>query len=326
MSDITRRARYTYDVHAKNILKEKNILVHIIKALVPEFRDMPVQDIRKYIGNDPDNVDSDLIPQSGAGNQFGDEDGVISTDIKFNLTLPDNQKTDVSFLIQIDIEPQNENEEYKPVQRGIYYASRMIAGQHGETFSHSDYHKIQQVYSIWICFNPPKEEEGTVRLYNMKEENIIGDYKEDRKKYDLMKIVVINLDRKQIKDGSAKVRGEYYNEDVENTLRILNTIFKSQEPADRIIEEIRGYGVKTTDTMGTEVDDMAFVGDAPYTQGRNEGREEGFAQGLSQGIDSEKIDTAMRMIAKGSYIEEEIADISGLPIERIRELKHSTNT
>ena len=78
--------------------------------------------------------------------------------------------------------------------------------------------------------------------------------------------------------------------------------------------------------MGTEVDDMAFVGDAPYTQGRNEGREEGFAQGLSQGIDSEKIDTAIRMIAKGSYIEEEIADISGLPIERIRELKHSTNT
>ncbi|MBR6880760.1 MAG: hypothetical protein IKN14_06745, partial [Clostridiales bacterium] len=88
------------------------------------------------------------------------------------------------------------------------------------------------------------------------------------------------------------------------------------------IEEIRGYGVKTTDTMGTEVDDMAFVGDAPYTQGRNEGREEGFAQG----VDSEKIDTAIRMIAKGSYIEEEIADISGLPIERIRELKHSTNT
>ena len=73
--------------------------------------------------------------------------------------------------------------------------------------------------------------------------------------------------------------------------------------------------MKTTDTMGTEVDDMAFVGDAPYTQGRNEGREEGFAQA------SEAV--VMRMISKGVLSDEEISEYSGLPIERINELKNS---
>ncbi|MBR6880826.1 MAG: hypothetical protein IKN14_07080, partial [Clostridiales bacterium] len=85
------------------------------------------------------------------------------------------------------------------------------------------------------------------------------------------------------------------------------------------IEEIRGYGVKTTDTMGTEVDDMAFVGDAPYTQGRNEGREEGFAQG----VEKHSIDTAIRMIGMGSFDDDTISAVSGLPIERINELKNS---
>ena len=156
-----RRVQNSYDYHAKNILREKNILVHIIKALVPEFRDMSTKDIRKYICKGQEGEDSDLITQSGIDVEFEDESGKIKTDIKFDLALPEKYKTDIRFLIMVDIEPQNDNRDYKPVQRGIYYASKMISMQKGQTFISSEYDRIQQVYSIWICFNPPAEERGT---------------------------------------------------------------------------------------------------------------------------------------------------------------------
>ena len=141
-------------------------------------------------------------------------------------------------------------------------------------------------------------------------------------------MIVINLGR-SADDTDAKTKGEYYNEDIENTLRILNTIFVSREPAKKIIDDLTQYGVRTTDTMDGEVETMGYLGDVPYHQGLNEGFDKGMAKGMSQGmakgmaqgIEKNSIDTAMRMIGDGDLSDEKISEYSGLPIEKVRELK-----
>ena len=318
MQNSTERNLNTYDYHAKNILKEKNILVHLIKAFVPEFRDMPVQDIRQYIGLDPGEVDNDLISQSGIGVDYEDEFGKITSDISFELKLPDGCRTDVRFMIMMDIEPQDYRTKYSPVKRGIVNISKMISSQQGRYYSRMHYENVQQVYSIWICFNPPRKEAGTIRTYSFSETNILGDYHEEKEEYDLAKVIVINLGR-SADDTDAKTKGEYYNEDIENTLRILNTIFVSREPAKKIIDDLTQYGVRTTDTMDGEVETMGYLGDVPYHQGLNEG----FDKGMAKGIEKNSIDTAMRMIGMASFDDDTISSVSGLPIEKVRELKAS---
>ena len=57
-----------------------------------------------------------------------------------------------------------------------------------------------------------------------------------------------------------------------------------------------------------------------FAEGRAEGRQEGRAEGREEGRSVESINTVKRMLAKGSYSLDEIAEISNLPIERVREL------
>ena len=59
-------------------------------------------------------------------------------------------------------------------------------------------------------------------------------------------------------------------------------------------------------------------------EGRAEGRvigiEEGREAGREEGRTAESLNTVRRMLAKGSYSLDEIAEISNLPIEKVREL------
>ena len=173
-----------------------------------------------------------------------------------------------------------------------------------------------------------------IRLYNMKEENILGDYKEDPTRYDLMRIAVINLDLSPDIRTDEKTKGEYYNEDVDNTMKILSRLFKSHEGTRKILDGIRELGVEMTPTMTKEAEDMAYVGDAPYTQGWDEGREEGLKKGLKkgreeglkkgreEGVAAEKLSVARQMITDGVAFET-ISKYTGLSAERIEKLKNS---
>ncbi|MBR6879579.1 MAG: hypothetical protein IKN14_00660, partial [Clostridiales bacterium] len=93
------------------------------------------------------------------------------------------------------------------------------------------------------------------------------------------------------------------------------TIFVSREPAKKIIDDLTQYGVRTTDTMDGEVETMGYLGDVPYHQGLKEG--------FDKGVEKNSIDTAMRMIGMASFDDDTISSVSGLPIEKVRELKAS---
>jgi len=58
-------------------------------------------------------------------------------------------------------------------------------------------------------------------------------------------------------------------------------------------------------------------------EGRNEGRNEGRKLGRNEGINEEKQMIALRMLETGKYALEEIANISGLSVDKIKELSES---
>ena len=70
------------------------------------------------------------------------------------------------------------------------------------------------------------------------------------------------------------------------------------------------------------LDDMARLHDtvtSGYEEGRFDGKKEGRAEGLAEGIEKEKLRNAKAMKAKG-YLLNDIADITGLPVEEIEKL------
>ncbi len=81
--------------------------------------------------------------------------------------------------------------DYPLIKRALYYCSRMMLAQHGTEFTESHYEKIKKVYSIWICPNPPKKDSNTITSYSIQENNIIGNFKEEVKNYDLIKVVMV---------------------------------------------------------------------------------------------------------------------------------------
>ncbi|WPX08791.1 RpnC/YadD family protein [Anaerocellum danielii] len=86
---------------------------------------------------------------------------------------------------------------------------------------------------------------------------------------------------------------------------------KEIEAARQVIEEIRG-GVRTMplfQNLRKIREELIF-----------EGLQQGIQQGLQQGFEQGKIETAEKMILKG-YNDEEIADITGLSLEKIQEIR-----
>lgn len=98
---------------------------------------------------------------------------------------------DVIQLI-INVEAQNDfYPGYPIIKRGIYYCARMISSQYGTVFTKSHYEKIQKVYSIWICMNPPKKRNNTITEYSLTEKHRIGKVKEAEEYYDLMSAILL---------------------------------------------------------------------------------------------------------------------------------------
>ena len=98
-------------------------------------------------------------------------------------------------IMNIEIHNKN-NPIYRLVSRGIYYCSRMISEQYETVFTDMDYHKIQKVYSIWICPMPKDTKmKSSMTRYNVTKNDIQGKSFIEERYYDKMETVVIKLGR-----------------------------------------------------------------------------------------------------------------------------------
>ena len=68
----------------------------------------------------------------------------------------------------------------------------MISAQYGTVFTHSEYDKIQKVYSIWIC---PDSHTGqnTITDYMIREKVRLGENTSEPADYDKLQVIIVTL-------------------------------------------------------------------------------------------------------------------------------------
>ena len=239
-----------YDKACKSLLSSVQILARILKYCVFEFRDCDIKDIEnKYIEGKPI-ISKREVHQDEQGEFIQGMDtedlsiteGTVYFDIMFYVLLPNSGKR---VRMIINVEAQNKFDPgYPLIKRGVYYGSRMISSQYGTVFDKSHYEKIEKVYSIWICPDPPVDRKNTIVKYSITEESVVGEASEKRENYDLMTVI-------QICTGGAD--GKNY----EGIIKMLDVLLSADiKPGEkkRVLQE--EFDVSMTQEMESEAESM----------------------------------------------------------------------
>jgi len=186
-----------YDENAKRLLGNKSILAHILASTVEEFKGINPKDVEGYIEGEPyigsvpvepglTNIKQDGKRIAGLNSESVDvNEGVVRFDIVFYVRLKDG----VSQII-INIEAQKGiPSEYHILNRGIFYACRLVSSQKERDFVNTNYDDIKCVHTIWICMNMP---ENSLDYYQLANRKVLGSKKWEGKQ-DMINIVLIGL-------------------------------------------------------------------------------------------------------------------------------------
>ena len=186
-----------YDENAKRLLGNKSILAHILASTVEEFKGINPKDVEGYIEGEPyigsvpvepglTNIKQDGKRIAGLNSESIDiNEGTVRFDIVFYVRLKDG----VSQII-INIEAQKGiPSEYHILNRGIFYACRLVSSQKERDFVNTNYDDIKCVHTIWICMNMP---ENSLDYYQLANRKVLGSKKWEGKQY-MINIVLIGL-------------------------------------------------------------------------------------------------------------------------------------
>ena len=299
-----------YDAACKNVLSEKGIIANILQDCVGEFQTCSIDEIvNRCIEGQPETGTVLVEPNGGisriTSQQVEDKserEGTVFYDIRFTAVAPSDGKP---IRLIINIEAQNNfHPGYPLLKRAIYYCSRMISSQYGTVFTKSHYEKIEKVYSIWICTMPTKKWAYTITRYRMREENLVGQTQAPREDYDILTPILVCLGSKQ------------YTE-LKGLLRMLNLVLLdnvSPESKTKTLKE--EFHVQVTPHLEKGVAEMCNLSEGIEKRGEARGE----ARGQARGDERRMKIVATNMISRGKYSPEEIADISGMAIEKVREL------
>ena len=296
-----------YDEACRKLLADKYILAWILKSSLAEYTNSSIDDIiNLYIEGNPEiksvRVDPDATNSKIQGISTDDKsltEGNIFYDIRFNAITP-SENGEVKTII-INIESQNDfNPKYPLLKRAAYYCGRMLSAQKGTVFVKRHYEKLQKVVSIWICNEPPPDQQNSITLYSMKEQNVIGEIKNPIDDYDMVTIVMMclgNPDR------------------IENDVIHLLSVLLSSEvlPKDkkRILQD--NFKIPMSYEMENEVNIMCNLSDGVERRGFNRGLEKGYNSGLEKGYDNGVIDTVISYIKRKKVSIEAALDDLDIP-------------
>ena len=295
-----------YDQAAKKVLSQKKILAFILKRMVEEFKDEPVQDIMtKYIEGTPlisqvpvhpDETNQEYERIQGNNTEDGSiSEGMVRYDILFQALVP---KTKEPIMLIINIEAQDRaNPGYSILKRATYYASRMVSSQRGRDFYGDDYDKIKKVYTIWICMNAPKDMGNSINRYRMTEERLHGKYHAEEWQYNILNVVMLYLGNRKTQD---------------NLIEMLRIIFKEKAPAlvkkQQLEEE---YGIHLTEDETKELKKMCNLSEGVYNDGFNNG----FDNGVNVGTFNRAKEDLQNLIESTGWSLEKAMQVLRIPLE-----------
>ena len=268
------------DRHIKKIFSHEAVLAPLMRMCLPEFRNYSDEFIVRncFLGkpsvSDPVHQDeggmldgNQRVTQMNSEDNAADEQ-VIHYDILFTARIPDS---DQEVRVIVNLEIQNDaGLRYQVVTRGLYYCSRMISAQYGTAFTHSEYGKIQKVYSIWICPDS-QARRNTVTDYAVEEKVRIGNNGSRKSDYDKLQVVVITL----AQDG--------VNSD-DQLIRYLSLFLSNEKSlAERKRQLEKEYRISMNEELDREMNNVCNIGEAILEKGRMEGRAESRTEGLAEG-------------------------------------------
>jgi hypothetical protein len=147
----------------------------------------------------------------------------------------------------------------------------MISEQYGTVFTKEQYQDIRKVQSIWICPAPAKKRKNGIFKYRTIEQEIYGTSFTQKKDYDLMEVVILNL-------------GDPEEETDLEILNLLNVLFSPtlspQKKKDILSND---FNIAMTQEFESEVTSMCNLSDGVFELGRQEGRQEGERLGRQEG-------------------------------------------
>ena len=172
------------DEKIKALLADKQILARILKYSVEEFKEYDILEIIDRIeGVEILEVPVDAGLSHKGRSEFGKisgsntEDnvpgeGVIYYDIRFNVT---KGKKRIKVLINIEAQATTSVSilGYHIENRMTYYLSRMVSAQKEQEFFGSDYDKIKEIISIWICMDAKRDQDSIIE-YQLRPEVKFG--------------------------------------------------------------------------------------------------------------------------------------------------------
>lgn len=257
-----------YDQACKKILEYKLVLARILKATTDEFRELPYDEIEKWIADisTDEALDSDMpkaVTIDTESTSF--TDGVRRFDVKFVVRDPKDNR-DVVLIVNVEAQDTFGSSE-NVHKRAEYYVSRMISDQYNKTFRNSDFKSIKKVYSIWICTDPSKNYRNTVTEFPRTVRKIIGDLSVEENIYNVSSYIIVGLNH----DLNSK--NEF--------IRFLDTLFSASadyETKKRILSEEYNIQMESTD-FGKDVASMCDLGYGVLKEGLKTGREEGKIEG-----------------------------------------------
>lgn len=189
------------------LMANKVILARLLKAVIQEYQDCSLEDLeQKYLEGEPSILSSFVdqdIQDSGRikGENTVDKsqtEGNTLYDILFSAYSP-WRKQDSQVIINVENQ-NNWHPGYPLLKRAAYYCGRLISRQKGTVFTGSAYGKLQKVYSIWICLEPPKKKQNTITVFSMQPDHLVGNAKYDKMKYDLATVIMVCLGKEERKE------------------------------------------------------------------------------------------------------------------------------
>ena len=288
----------TYDMYCKRLLSNKQILAYVMKACIPEFADIPLEDIPSYIEMSSIKNTAECEHIHDQQIEVTDESipgSQIKYDIQFEAMLPFKQKkagkgtsTEKRLRMIINLESQARDDPgYPLIKRALYYCGRLMAKQKHpkDGFQHSDYGSIKKVCSIWICIGHNNQKNDVINTYQIQETcetNIWHAAKED---YDLITAVMVYPKKETVRNGKAIPYAlEHMDENKQRLLELLKILFiKNLAVEDKKEQLQKGYGILMERELDKEVMNMCNFSDFIEQRGIEQGLLKGKAEGKTEG-------------------------------------------
>ena len=243
-----------YDYALKQLLSNKEFLARILKRFVKEFAPYSLHEIETEYLEHKEPLISKVGVEKNTTNQIeglnvedkSNNEGNISYDILFKVRYPDNKGKYIGTYIDLEIQ-EDRYPGYKLETRAVYYAARRLGSELEKIDKHTNYDKLQKVYSIFLVMGDkvPVAERGTATLYEMRKTDIIGSVEVPEEWYDLISVIMI------------RIHDEMKSTD--ETLNILQTICSGLLSKQEKLDTLKRQGVKVTDSIEKEVTDMSAL-------------------------------------------------------------------